>query len=137
MQHKYQEFSTGNLARQSILRLNSLSTIPQQEFEIDGDNECHDQQDDDLCSDPNKVFIIAAFNHNLSGINLNLLQSTSTSVTGSISETPRGSWATFDLRQTASDPLLPNLLDRLAPEAIDSLNKLRRSELELVSTMMS
>lgn len=56
----------------------------------------------------------------------------STSVASSTTETPRGSWATFDLRQTASDPLLPNLLDRLAPDAIDSLNKIRRSELQLV-----
>lgn len=50
-----------------------------------------------------------------------------------MSDTPRGSWATFDLRQTASDPLLPGLLDRLAPDVVDNVNKLRRSELQLVS----
>lgn len=55
VQHKYHEFNTGNLARQSVLRLNVISTIPQQEFEIDGEHDIHDQQDDDLSSDPNKV----------------------------------------------------------------------------------
>ena len=49
-----------------------------------------------------------------------------------MSDTPRGSWATFDLRQTASDPPLPGLLDRLAPDVIDNVNKLRRNELQLV-----
>ena len=49
-----------------------------------------------------------------------------------MSDTPRGSWATFDLRQTASDPPLPGLLDRLAPDVIDNVNKLRRSELQSV-----
>lgn len=55
VQHKYQEFSTGNLARQSVSRLNVISTIPQQEFEIDGEHDIHDQQDDELSCDPNKV----------------------------------------------------------------------------------
>ena len=60
-------------------------------------------------------------------------QANSIRSSSSVSDTPRGSWATFDLRQTASDPLLPGLLDRLAPDVIDNVNKIRRSELQLVS----
>lgn len=49
-----------------------------------------------------------------------------------ISDTPRGSWASFDLRQTASDPLVLGLLDRLASDAIDNANKINRTDLQLV-----
>lgn len=60
VQHKYQEFSAGNLARQSALRFNAISAIPQQEFEIDGDHDTQDlQHDDSLSSDLNKAQIKA------------------------------------------------------------------------------
>lgn len=42
--------------------------------------------------------------------------------------TPRGSWASFDLRSSVNDPLLPGLLDRQAPETIDVANERRRAE---------
>lgn len=42
--------------------------------------------------------------------------------------TPRGSWASFDLRSSVNDPLLPGLLDRIPAEAIDQSNDKRRSE---------
>jgi len=43
-------------------------------------------------------------------------------------DTPRGSWASFDLRNSVSDPLIPSLLERVAPETIDQLNEVRRQE---------
>jgi hypothetical protein len=43
-------------------------------------------------------------------------------------DTPRGSWASFDLRNSVSDQLIPSLLERVAPETIDQLNEVRRQE---------
>ncbi|KAH8283104.1 hypothetical protein KR054_012188, partial [Drosophila jambulina] len=42
--------------------------------------------------------------------------------------TPRGSWASFDLRRSVNDPLIPNLLDNVPPEQIDQTNEARRQE---------
>ncbi|XP_053694976.1 dedicator of cytokinesis protein 7 [Sabethes cyaneus] len=42
--------------------------------------------------------------------------------------TPRGSWASFDLRSSVNDPLIPGLLERSAPETIDQSNECRRLE---------
>ncbi len=114
VQHRYQEYSSGSLARQSTSRLNALASTPKQEFEIDGDGDliAANQEDDSISNDPSSK--------------TNSVRSAS-----SISDS-RGSWATFDLRQTTSDPLLPGLLDRLAPDAMDNVNKARRSELQLV-----
>ncbi|XP_044134776.1 dedicator of cytokinesis protein 6 isoform X6 [Bufo gargarizans] len=48
----------------------------------------------------------------------------------SLDGTPRGSWASsiFDLKNSAPDPLLSNLLDRTAPEEIDRINEEQRRE---------
>lgn len=40
--------------------------------------------------------------------------------------TPRNSWASFDLRNSVGDPLIPELLERISPENIDELNESRR-----------
>lgn len=42
--------------------------------------------------------------------------------------TPRGSWASFDLRSSVNDPLIHGLLDRVPPESIDQANESRRAE---------
>ena len=38
VQHRYQKYNSGSLARQSTTRLNALS-FPHQEFEIDGESD--------------------------------------------------------------------------------------------------
>ncbi|XP_046488292.1 dedicator of cytokinesis protein 7 isoform X2 [Neodiprion pinetum] len=43
-------------------------------------------------------------------------------------DTPRGSWASLDLRHSQHDPLLPGLLDRVCPETVDLTNEEKRSE---------
>ena len=43
-------------------------------------------------------------------------------------DTPRGSWASLDLRHSQHDPLLPNLLDRICPEMVDQMNAQKRLE---------
>ncbi|CAH1183209.1 unnamed protein product [Phaedon cochleariae] len=40
--------------------------------------------------------------------------------------TPRNSWASLDLRHSAGDPLIPEILEQSAPEALDQLNESRR-----------
>ncbi|XP_063891201.1 dedicator of cytokinesis protein 7 [Helicoverpa armigera] len=42
--------------------------------------------------------------------------------------TPRGSWASLDLRSSSSDPLLPDLFERKPPEQVDAVNEARRLE---------
>ncbi|XP_073510328.1 dedicator of cytokinesis protein 6 isoform X5 [Phyllobates terribilis] len=48
----------------------------------------------------------------------------------SMDETPRGSWASsiFDLKNSAPDPLLANLLDRAPPEEMDRINEEQRRD---------
>ncbi|KAM4039640.1 dedicator of cytokinesis protein 6 isoform 7-T7 [Anomaloglossus baeobatrachus] len=48
----------------------------------------------------------------------------------SMDETPRGSWASsiFDLKNSAPDPLLTNLLDRAPPEEMDRINEEQRRD---------
>lgn len=40
--------------------------------------------------------------------------------------TPRNSWASLDLRHSAGDPLIPEILEHNAPEILDQLNETRR-----------
>ncbi|XP_072936330.1 dedicator of cytokinesis protein 7 [Epargyreus clarus] len=42
--------------------------------------------------------------------------------------TPRGSWASLDLRSSSSDPLLPDLFEKKPTEQIDAINEARRME---------
>ncbi|XP_028174738.1 dedicator of cytokinesis protein 7-like [Ostrinia furnacalis] len=42
--------------------------------------------------------------------------------------TPRGSWASLDLRSSSSDPLLPDLFERRPPEQMDAANEAKRLE---------
>lgn len=42
--------------------------------------------------------------------------------------TPRGSWASFDLRSSVNDALIPELLVSIAPETIDQNNEKNRCE---------
>nr|CAD7573108.1 unnamed protein product [Timema californicum] len=43
-------------------------------------------------------------------------------------DTPRGSWASFDLRNSVNDQLILTLLERVPPETVDQLNEVRRLE---------
>ena len=47
-----------------------------------------------------------------------------------MNDTPRGSWASsiFDLKNSQADTLLPNLLDRIPADEIDSMNGGQRQQ---------
>lgn len=40
--------------------------------------------------------------------------------------TPRNSWASLDLRHSAGDPLIPEILEHASPDVQDQLNETRR-----------
>ncbi|XP_050362134.1 dedicator of cytokinesis protein 7 [Nymphalis io] len=42
--------------------------------------------------------------------------------------TPRGSWASLDLRSSSSDPLLPDVFEKKPPEQVDAINEAKRLE---------
>ncbi|XP_017855271.1 dedicator of cytokinesis protein 7 [Drosophila busckii] len=85
----------------------------QQEFEIDKDFSSFD----DTCTDKSESCTPS------SRQSIASLASVS-SCTDTL--TPRGSWASFDLRRSVNDPLIPNLLDNVPPEQIDQLNREKR-----------
>lgn len=43
-------------------------------------------------------------------------------------QTPRGSWASLDLRSSVSDSLIPGLLQGKSPELVDQSNEEKRFE---------
>ncbi|XP_014207564.1 dedicator of cytokinesis protein 7 [Copidosoma floridanum] len=79
-----------------------VQETPRQDFEVDQEqtNGSHSPNDEE--SDPSQY--------------------------GSQQETPRGSWASLDLRHSQHDPLLPSILDRVSPETLDQINEQKRSE---------
>ncbi|CAH0558208.1 unnamed protein product [Brassicogethes aeneus] len=90
----------------------TLEPSPKQEFEVD---------------------FQAAPSEATSEIDISSLPSSRHSVAsiGSVSScgdtlTPRNSWASLDLRHSAGDQLIPDILEQNAPEAVDQLNESRR-----------
>lgn len=47
---------------------------------------------------------------------------------GSDQGTPRGSWASFDLRNSQPDPVIAGVLDSVDADTVDSINEVKRSE---------
>ncbi|CAG2058194.1 unnamed protein product [Timema podura] len=79
--------------------------IPRQEFEVDYNNQ---------------EFVDTPLENNL--FKVDSRQSIQSA------DTPRGSWASFDLRNSVNDQLILALLERVPPETVDQLNEVRRLE---------
>ncbi|KAK7862685.1 hypothetical protein R5R35_000927 [Gryllus longicercus] len=110
VKHNYRQHSSSCWIRdQSGERLTLVQAIPRQEFEVDNEQPVTNFSPDD------ESYRLE------SGI------STSRQSVHSV-DTPRGSWASFDLRNSVSDMLIPSLLERVPPETIDQLNEARRLE---------
>ena len=91
-------------------------SICQQEFEIDREYYTHDETltfKSESCTPSSRQSIAS-----LSSVS----SCTDTTLT------PRGSWASFDLRSSNNDPLIPGLLDNTPAEAVDQTNESRRAE---------
>lgn len=101
-------------------RLERTCSIYPQEFEIDQDYDLSSLDEtlvyqSDSCTPSSRQSIAS-------------LSSVSTLVSSTDTLTPRGSWASFDLRSSANDPLIDGILERVQPENVDQINEAKRSE---------
>lgn len=115
VEYAHRHYSSSSCARERIDRDTTSPSAYQQEFEIDKDFSSFDESFTDKsesCTPSSRQSIAS-------------LASVS-SCTDTL--TPRSSWASFDLRRSVNDPLIPNLLDNVPPDQIDQLNEMRRQE---------
>ncbi|XP_017954547.1 dedicator of cytokinesis protein 6 isoform X2 [Drosophila navojoa] len=115
VEYAHRHYSSSSCARERIDRDITSPSAYQQEFEIDKDFSSFDESFTDKsesCTPSSRQSIAS-------------LASVS-SCTDTL--TPRSSWASFDLRRSVNDPLIPNLLDNVPPDQIDQLNEMRRQE---------
>jgi len=124
VQRRYQHLSSSCFLRDRELQRSALlHGTPRQEFEVDTDDfsstqtlrsiSQHSLSHSEESADKDSLGSMSSKRHSLS-----------------LSDTPRGSWASsdFDLRNSASDGLIPSLLERVPVEEIDRLNEARRME---------
>ncbi|TMW54842.1 hypothetical protein DOY81_000075 [Sarcophaga bullata] len=116
VEYAQRHYSSSCCSRERIDRGTISPSAYQQEFEVDKDFASFDESsltDQSNSCTPSSRQSIASL-------------SSVSSCTDTL--TPRGSWASFDLRRSINDPLIPNLLDDVPPEHIDQTNELRRQE---------
>uniref|UniRef100_A0A1B6EVF4 Dedicator of cytokinesis protein 7 n=1 Tax=Cuerna arida TaxID=1464854 RepID=A0A1B6EVF4_9HEMI len=105
--YHYRHHSTSNWMRDRHSEKEALvQLVPHQEFEIDLEHSSSNGSSDDTSY---KVKLVGA----------DRLVTT---------DMPRGSWASFDLLNSVSDPLIPPLLERMPPDTIDQINQGKRQE---------
>nr|XP_014087312.1 dedicator of cytokinesis protein 7 isoform X2 [Bactrocera oleae] len=115
VEYAQRHYSSSCCSRERIDRGTISPSAYQQEFEIDKEFTSFDENltdKSDSCTPSSRQSIAS-----LSSVS---------SCTDTL--TPRGSWASFDLRRSVNDPLIPNLLDDVPPEQIDQMNESRRQE---------
>lgn len=115
VEYAQRHYSSSCCSRERIDRGTISPSAYQQEFEIDKEFTSFDENltdKSDSCTPSSRQSIAS-----LSSVS---------SCTDTL--TPRGSWASFDLRRSVNDPLIPNLLDDVPPEQIDQTNESRRQE---------
>ncbi|RVE50344.1 hypothetical protein evm_005010 [Chilo suppressalis] len=118
VEYKHRAYSGSSCGRDRLSeRLERLQAGPRHYFEIDADplvestEELTSQQ---LESQPSSGRQSVASISSSSSCNETL--------------TPRGSWASLDLRSSSSDPLLPDLFDKKPPDQLDAANEAKRME---------
>ncbi|XP_064293051.1 dedicator of cytokinesis protein 7 isoform X3 [Plodia interpunctella] len=121
VEYKYRSYSASVFSREKMNeRLEKLQAGPKHYYEIDSDpptgsaEEASIPQVCQLESQPSSGRQSVASISSSSSCNETL--------------TPRGSWASLDLRSSSSDPLLPDLFERKPPEQVDAINETRRLE---------
>ncbi|EDW04302.1 GH11724 [Drosophila grimshawi] len=115
VEYAERHYSSSCCARERIDRETISTSAYQQEFEIDKDFSSFDEtfiDKSESCTPSSRQSIAS-------------LASVS-SCTDTL--TPRSSWASFDLRRSINDPLIPNLLDNVPSDQIDQLNDARRQD---------
>ncbi|XP_050551818.1 dedicator of cytokinesis protein 7 isoform X1 [Spodoptera frugiperda] len=113
VEYKYRAYSGSTCGRERLgERLERLQAGPRHQYEID--------------AEPSSIEEHQSESQPSSGRQSVASMSSSSSCNETL--TPRGSWASLDLRSSSSDPLLPDLFERKPPEQIDALNEARRLE---------
>ncbi|EDW80222.1 uncharacterized protein Dwil_GK21076 [Drosophila willistoni] len=121
VEYAQRHYSSSCCTRERIDRGTISPSSYQQEFEIDKD----------LAASFDETLTIGescTSSSRQSMASLASVSGLSSCCTDTLTPTPRGSWASFDLRRSVNDPLIPNLLDNVPPEQIDQTNETRRQE---------
>ncbi|XP_052757856.1 dedicator of cytokinesis protein 7 [Galleria mellonella] len=118
VEYKYRMYSASVFNRDRISeRLEKLQAAPRHQYEIDADPPTVSTEElvpNQFESQPSSGRQSVASISSSSSCNETL--------------TPRGSWASLDLRSSSSDPLLPDLFERKPMEQVDAINEARRLE---------
>ncbi|KAK9712392.1 C2 domain in Dock180 and Zizimin protein [Popillia japonica] len=123
---KVVKFQSRHLSSSSGPRINipkPLNPSPKQEFEIDlqaTTSECNSEIDIASLSSSGRQSVVSVASASSCGDTL----------------TPRNSWASLDLRHSAGDPLIAEILEHSTPEILDQLNESRR-QVERQDTLFS
>ncbi|KAM3959107.1 LOW QUALITY PROTEIN: dedicator of cytokinesis [Aphomia sociella] len=118
VEYKYRAYSASVCSRERISeRLEKLQAAPRHQYEIDAEPTTTSTEElvpNQFESQPSSGRQSVASISSSSSCNETL--------------TPRGSWASLDLRSSSSDPLLPDLFERKPMEQVDATNEAKRLE---------
>ncbi|CAH0726332.1 unnamed protein product, partial [Brenthis ino] len=117
VEYKYRMYSGSANGREKLAeRLDKLLAAPPQQYEIDAENSTSMEElaSQQFESQPSSGRQSVASISSSSSCNETL--------------TPRGSWASLDLRSSSSDPLLPDVFEKKPPEQVDAINEAKRLE---------
>ncbi|KAI5632984.1 dedicator of cytokinesis protein 7 [Phthorimaea operculella] len=116
-EYKYRAYSGSMCGRERLSeRLEKLQAVPRHHYEVDAEP--------NVIEEANQQF--ESQSQPSSGRQSVASMSSSSSCNETL--TPRGSWASLDLRSSSSDPLLPDLFERKPAEQLDAINEAKRLE---------
>ncbi|XP_022112324.2 dedicator of cytokinesis protein 7 [Pieris rapae] len=120
-EYKYRNYSGSAYGRERLAeRLDKLLLAPPQNYEVDAE---HSTSMEELASQQLSLQFESQPSSGRQSV-----ASISSSSSCNETLTPRGSWASLDLRSSSSDPLLPDLFDKKPQEHIDATNEAKRLE---------
>ncbi|XP_041982163.1 dedicator of cytokinesis protein 7 isoform X2 [Aricia agestis] len=117
VEYKYRAHSGSAIGRERLSeRIEKLLSAPQHQYEVDAEQSTSTEElaSQNFESQPSSGRQSVASISSSSSCNETL--------------TPRGSWASLDLRSSSSDPLLPDLFEKKPPDQIDAINEAKRLE---------
>lgn len=127
--YNHRQLSSSSSSRSNLGK--SLQPSPKQEFEIDF--QAASETNSELGTTPKNVLFYLLFRFGLPDVASSQGSSSRQSIVsiGSLSScgdtiTPRNSWASLDLRHSAGDALIPEILEQSILESQDQVNETQR-----------
>ncbi|XP_045511771.1 dedicator of cytokinesis protein 7 [Colias croceus] len=121
VEYKYRSYSGSAYGRERLAeRIERLLQAPPQVYEVDAEQSTSTEE---LASQQLSLQFESQPSSGRQSV-----ASISSSSSCNETLTPRGSWASLDLRSSSSDPLLPDLFEKKPQEQIDAVNEGRRLE---------